>query len=120
MSTPQSVRTDVGFVTKLPASYSSIADADTTIPSNTAFFRARNTGGADFTLTLPDARTNNGQLLVIEVTADTDDVIIAPATGDALDGGDITVAGSATPAQQVWGLVADGTTWHPALFNAIA
>lgn len=121
MSTPQSVRTDVGYVTELPASVSATTDADATIASNTALFNAENAAsGADITVTLPDARTNNGQLLLVNAVANTDDVIITPATGDTLAGGDITVAGSATPAQQVWGLIADGTTWNPVQLVAIA
>ena len=115
MSTPQSVRTDVGYVTELPASVSATTDADATIASNTALFNAtNNASGADITVTLPDARTNNGQLLLINALAVTNDVIIAPAGTDTLAGGNITVAGAVAPGnQEVWGLIADGTTWNP-------
>ena len=118
MSTPQSVRTDVGYVTELPGDVGTngALGPDATIPSNTLLYTALDSG-ADTTITLPDARTNNGQPLFIDADATAGAagaVIIQPAGTDALVGGNITVAHAST---EVYLLVAAGTTWTPLQLN---
>jgi hypothetical protein len=111
MSTPQSVRTDVGYVTELPGGVGVNSGADAAIPSNTTLYTATN-AAANVTVTLPDARTNNGQTLFVNADASgaAGDIIITPAGTDTLTGGDITVASTAN---ETYLLVAAGTTWTP-------
>lgn len=112
MSTPQSVRTDVGYVTELPGGVGVNSGADAAIPSNTTLYTATD-AAADVTVTLPDARTNNGQTLFVNADASGaagGNIILTPAGTDTLTGGDITVASTAN---ETYLLVAAGTTWTP-------
>ena len=110
MSTPQSVRTDVGYVTELPGGVGVNSGADGTIPSNTTLYSATGAAG-NVTLTLPDARISNGQTLFVNANASgAGSIIITPAGTDTLTGGDITVA---TTANETYLLVASDTTWTP-------
>ena len=112
MSTPQSIRTDVGYVTELPGGVGVNSGADAAIPSNTTLYTATD-AATDVTVTLPDARISNGQTLFVNADASGaagGSIILTPAGTDTLTGGDITVA---TTINQTYLLVASDTTWTP-------